>query len=167
LIQAHQKHYGFDFAPAFWDWLDREYEHGTIASVRKVLDELTGQDALAVWAKKREFMFCEPDAVTQRSLRDLSDWSEQSYPRALVDEFSRVADHQLVAYAHAHRYVVVTHEQPSEKKQKKYRKIQIPDACQAFGVHWLDPFSMLRAEHARFVLADIEPQPIADTLPLL
>ncbi len=43
-IQAKNLHYGFDFCPAFWDWLIRRNEDGTVASVEKVADELHAVD---------------------------------------------------------------------------------------------------------------------------
>ena len=53
-IQAKNLHYGFDFCPAFWDWLVVQNEAGKIASIEKVSDELrAGEDALATWAAER------------------------------------------------------------------------------------------------------------------
>ena len=39
-IQAKNLHYGFDFCPAFWDWLVVQNEAGKVASIEKVGDEL-------------------------------------------------------------------------------------------------------------------------------
>jgi hypothetical protein len=53
-IQAKNLHYGFDFCPAFWDWLDVNNEGGKVFSVEKVGDELVaGCDELAEWASRR------------------------------------------------------------------------------------------------------------------
>ena len=41
-IQAKNLHYGFEFFPAFWDWLIEQNHAGKIASIRKVADELQG-----------------------------------------------------------------------------------------------------------------------------
>ena len=47
-IQAKNLHYGFDFCPAFWDWLDAQNRIGKVASIDKVADELrAGADQLA------------------------------------------------------------------------------------------------------------------------
>lgn len=35
LIQAKNLHYGFDFCPAFWDWLVEQNRTGRIASIRR------------------------------------------------------------------------------------------------------------------------------------
>lgn len=51
-ISAKNLHYGFDFCPAFWDWLVREHRAGKVFSIEKVRDELrAGQDELAQWAE--------------------------------------------------------------------------------------------------------------------
>ncbi len=34
-IQAKNLHYGFDFCPAFWDWLTRAIEAGRSSASRK------------------------------------------------------------------------------------------------------------------------------------
>ena len=53
-IQAKNLHYGFDFCPAFWDWLIVRNRKGNVASVEKVADELlTGRDELSAWARAR------------------------------------------------------------------------------------------------------------------
>jgi hypothetical protein len=39
-IEAKNGYYGFDFAPAFWDWLDHEHSNGNLFSIEKVRDEL-------------------------------------------------------------------------------------------------------------------------------
>ncbi len=65
-----------------------------------------------------------------------------------VSTFLQTADYYLVAHAHAHEMVVVTHETPSTST----RKIKIPDACLGLDVKCVTPYEMLRKERARFVL---------------
>jgi hypothetical protein len=46
-IQAKNLHYGFDFCPAFWDWLVRENSNGLVFSIDKVATEIeAGRDEL-------------------------------------------------------------------------------------------------------------------------
>jgi Domain of unknown function (DUF4411) len=71
------------------------------------------------------------------------------YEAAGVSIFLQSADYYLVAQAHAHEHVVVTHEVPSPST----KKIKIPDACIGVRVRCVTPFQMLRAEQARFVLS--------------
>lgn len=41
-------HYGSDFCPGFWDWIDEATANGLVASTREVLDELiAGDDELS------------------------------------------------------------------------------------------------------------------------
>ncbi len=76
-IQAKNLHYGFDFCPAFWEWLDTEHASGTVSSVEKVRDELIGgDDDLAEWAKARgDDFFLPPDSNVLTSLGTLSRWA--------------------------------------------------------------------------------------------
>jgi hypothetical protein len=68
-----------------------------------------------------------------------------------VSTFLQVADYYLVAHAHAHGHVVVTHEVPAASS----KRIKIPNACIGLEVKCMTPFQMLRTERARFVLGPI------------
>ena len=65
LIQAKNLHYGFDFCPAFWDWLIENNIAKRVFSVEKVGDEINaGDDELADWALNRGAgFFLKPDAA--------------------------------------------------------------------------------------------------------
>ncbi len=151
-ITAKNQHYGFDFVPAFWEWLDQGHAAGILASVAKVFDEIDdGSDELTTWATARKPVFLEPDAATLRSYAQLSAWADSSltYTQSAIQTFLANADYQLVAHAHAHGHTVVTHEKPRPNSKSR---ILIPDACSAMNVDWIGPWEMLRAESARFVL---------------
>lgn len=150
-IQAKNFHYGFDFCPAFWEWVDHQHDADIVYSVERVKDELTaGGDELSTWAGDRgpEF-FLPPDQETLPSLRTVASWANGAgYEQSAVSIFLQAADYYLVSQAHAHGHVVVTHEVPSPST----RKLKIPDACIGVGVKCVTPFQMLRAERARFEL---------------
>lgn len=151
-IQAKNLHYGFDFCPAFWDWVLAAHATGTVFSIEKVGDELiAGDDELSDWADDRdEDFFLRPDSSVVVSLQQTSTWAYSAgYEPAAVNTFLQVGDYYLVAHAHAHGYTVVTHEKPSTST----RKIKVPDACIGLGVKCMTPFEMLRTERAQFVLA--------------
>ena len=76
-IQAKNLHYGFDFCPAFWDWIDVQQEAGAVRSIEKVQEELVaGGDELADWAQARgSDLFLRPDDATLPSLRAASTWA--------------------------------------------------------------------------------------------
>jgi hypothetical protein len=150
-IQAKNLHYGFDFCPAFWDWIDNAHAAGLVRSIEHVRDELVGgADELAVWARARPASFFQAaDAGVVPSLQATSTWaSSGQYEPAAASTFLQVADYYLVAQARAYQDTVVTHEVVSAS----VRKIKIPNACLAMGVRCVTPFAMLRAEGARFVL---------------
>jgi hypothetical protein len=50
-IQAKNLHYGFDFCPAFWDWINEAHTAGAVYSIDSVRTELqAGTDELTTWA---------------------------------------------------------------------------------------------------------------------
>ena len=150
-IRAKNLHYGFDFCPAFWEWLVQRNQGGQVYSIERVGDELlAGDDELADWAGDRgDDFFLPPDAALFPALATVSDWvTDQSYDQAAVSTFFQKADYYLVAQAHAGRHTVVTHEIPSTSS----RKIKIPDVCIGLGIKCMTPYEMLKKERARFVL---------------
>ena len=151
-ISAKDLHYGFDFCPAFWDWLARENRAGKVYSIERVGDELlSGGDDLADWARSQggDF-FIPPDATLFPALAEVSSWTTgQGYDQAAISTFFQVADYYLVAQAYAGKHTMVTHERASGSR----RKIKIPDACIGLGIKCATPYEMLRYERARFVLA--------------
>lgn len=150
-ITAKNLHYGFDFVPAFWDWLDRSHANNIVWSTTKVRQELAdGNDELADWIQDRDSLFLAADSTVISSMQQLATWaSSASFTASAVSEFFSVADFELVAFAHAQDFTVVTHERPQPNARKR---IFIPDACVALGVKWTDPYTMLRACGAEFVL---------------
>jgi L-ascorbate metabolism protein UlaG (beta-lactamase superfamily) len=84
------------------------------------------------------------------SLQATSTWANGAgYEPAAVATFLQDADYYLVAHAHAHHHVVVTHEVVAHST----KKIKIPNACLGVGARYVTPFEMLRVERARFVIA--------------
>lgn len=150
-IQAKNLHYGFDFCPAFWDWLHMANTSGALFSIEKVGDELlAGTDELSAWAERQgAALFVLPDASVIPALTTVSTWATtQNYEPAAVATFLQVADYWLVAHALSHSFAIVTHEVPAQTS----RKIKIPNACLGLGIQFMTPYEMLRRERARFVL---------------
>ena len=148
-IEARNRHYGMDFCPAFWDWLAVQNAAGMVFSIEKVGDELLDDD-LATWATARgNSFFLVPDPKMIGSLAVVSEWvKNRNYRPEAVSYFLGDTDFYLIAYAHAHGHVVVTHEVPSEG----VKKVKIPDVCIVVKTKCVTPFEMLRREKARFVL---------------
>jgi hypothetical protein len=150
-IRAKNLHYGFDFCPAFREWLIERNARGTVFSVEKVGDEVQAvADELSQWAAARgHAFFLRPDASALPSLAAVSTWaSGHRYDASAVSTFLQIADYYLVSQAHAGQHTVVTHEVPAASP----RKIKIPDACIGLGIKCVTPYEMLRLERARFVL---------------
>lgn len=149
--QAKRLHYGFDFCPAFWEWLERRNGEGTVFSIEKVGDEVEAvADELSEWAEARgSGFFVPPDSGVIRAMGKVSAWAKGApYDDAAVNTFLQVADYYLVGHALAHGHTVVTHERVKNTR----KKVQIPEACAALKVKCMTPFEMLRKERARFVL---------------
>jgi hypothetical protein len=151
-IQGKNLHYGFDFCPAFWDWIEGQNAAGHVFSVEKVEGELAAiADDLSVWAAARAPGFFLPvEAGMLPSLQAVTAWaSAQQYEPAAVTTFLQDADYYLIGQALALGFTVVTHEIPSNST----KKIKIPDVCVGMGVDFVTPFQMLSRSRARFVLA--------------
>ena len=75
-IQAKNLHYGFDFCPAFWDWLIRQNQAGEVFSIERAGNELlAGDDELAEWSRARgNGFFVPPDATIFPALEQASIW---------------------------------------------------------------------------------------------
>jgi len=150
-IQAKNLHYGFDFCPAFWEWLTTNNTAGRVFSIAKVGDEIeAGDDELSEWAGRQGAgFFLEPDPNILPALGTVSAWANgQSYEQAAIATFLQVGDYYLVAHALAHQHTVVTHEVASPST----KRIKIPNACIGLRIRFMTPFEMLRRERARFVL---------------
>lgn len=153
-IEAKNQYYGFDFCPAFWDWLIQKNDEKIVFSIEKVYEELTkGDDDLSIWAKSyKNNFFLSPDSETVSQFPIVSNWAmSQHYQQTAINEFLSIGDYYLVSHALGNQMTVVTHEIPSNSK----RRIKIPNACQGLGVQFTNPFEMLRSQNANFVLGAI------------
>ena len=149
-VSAKRDHYGFEFCPGFWEWLDRANAAGTVASVEAVYDELVDYgDQLSDWAKDRRDFFLPVTADEVGAVQAVNRWAiESDYDAAAKTEFSAAADSFLLAQALAGGHAVITHEVIRDTR----KKIQIPNAAAQLGVSCHLPWHMLRAERPQFVL---------------
>lgn len=161
LIEAKDRHYGFDFCPGFWDWLVQQQAAGNVFSVQRIYQELiTGDDDLVTWVQTQGAgFFLAPDAATTVSLAAISAVASrmtvngQRYTAGAMADFLASGDYYLIAHAHAHRHTVVTHEIGSGPgHQASLKRLKIPDVCLAAGVDCLDPFRMLRQGGAVLII---------------
>ena len=113
-------HYGFDFCPAFWDWLDQANRDGRAFSIERVATEISaGDDELSDWAGDRPRFFIPAGSDVLPSLRAVSEWAMSGdYEAVAVNTFLQVADyyeaetthklHSLVEYIQLAIAVAVT-----------------------------------------------------------
>lgn len=151
-IQAKNFYYGMDICPAYWDWLDQQFELGTVASVDMIGKELKdGNDELAEWVKARPQHFIQnDDEDTQIVFVEIAlAVSVGDYNAGNRDNFLAKADPWIIAKAKTTGATVVTHEALLAPNTKK---VKVPNICQQFNVPCLNTFQFLRELNARFVL---------------
>ncbi|NAO98209.1 MULTISPECIES: DUF4411 family protein [Halomonadaceae] len=151
-IEAKNQYYGMDICPAFWDWLDKQFALGTIASVDMIGRELKeGNDQLASWVRERpDHFISNDDELTQALFADIVQFvMEGDYNPGNRDNFLAKADPWIIAKAKAIGASVVTHEAVAAVNT---RKVKVPNICQQFEVPCLNTFRFLRELEARFVL---------------
>ena len=151
-IQAKNQYYGMDICPAYWDWLDQQFEKGIIASVNMIGRELReGNDELAEWVRDRPGHFISnDDKPTQDTFADIAQSvMAGDYNPGDRDNFLAKADPWIIAKAKMLGATVVTHESVVAPNA---RKVKIPNICQQFEVSCLNTFQFLRELKARFVL---------------
>lgn len=147
-IEAANRYYAFDIAPAFWQQLVHHARNGRLLSIDRVKDELAKQrDDLSQWAdgQFQSFFASTADQGVMKAYADIMNWvyAQAQFTPAAKEEFAHAdnADAWLVAYAKAKGCMVVTHEQHDPNVK---RRIPIPNACKAFNVSYVDTFAMLR-----------------------
>lgn len=150
-IEAARRYYAFDLLPQFWNALIEEAKDHRVSSIDRVKKEIQrGKDQLAEWAKNEfDFAFApsdQPDVIDRFGF--LMDWvnSQAQFNGAAKEEFARVADGWLVAYAEVNGLTLVTHEQYEPKSKKR---VPIPNVCRVVDVPCVDTFQMLRALEIR------------------
>lgn len=149
-IQAKNLHYGFAFCPAFWDWIIEKNVEEKVYSIDKIYDELVaGEDELSDWVKNQNTLFLPTNAEVLPYLAPVSLWaSTNTFDQVAVSTFLQVADYYLIAHGLAHNYIIVTHEVPANT----LKRIKIPNACIGLNIKFMNPYTMLRNEKAKFIL---------------
>lgn len=151
-ITSHKGPYRLAVCPGYWEWLETAHANGVVFSIDKVRAELLKRDDwLSAWTAARPdgfFLPANPDLSPSRAA--LSTWAYGAhYTQQAVDKFFRKADYDLVARAHQGGFIVVTHE---VRDPTATGRVKVPDACDHLQVPCLNPYQMLEAEGARFIL---------------
>ncbi len=142
-----------DICPAYWEWLDTQFDSGLVGSISFIGKELReGNDELAQWAKDRPGHFINhDDEDTQGQFAAIvRDVMAGDYNAGNRDNFLAKADPWIIAKAKTTGAIVVTHEASTVPGTKK---VKVPNICEKFEVKCINTFQFLRELEARFVLA--------------
>ncbi|MGC4107367.1 MAG: DUF4411 family protein [Thermomicrobiales bacterium] len=151
-IEAKNRHFGFDIAPGFWEWLELRHQAGTVYSVEAVRDELLrGNDMLAAWTETLDpAFFIAPDGSAFPHMATLSQWASTGhFTQSAIDDFLASADYKLAAQAKGAGFTVVTHEIANPASR---RRIMLPDACAELGVPAIGAYAFMHREGLRLIL---------------
>ena len=153
-IEANQRYYSFDIAPAFWYALEQNAEEGKLISIDRIHQEINrfdDGDGLKIWANNEFIKWFEStdDEAVFNAYSDIMQWAinQNQFTDAAKSEFASVADSWLIACAKAGNYTIVTHEVYSGDIK---RKIPIPNVCRAFNISYINTFEMLRRLSIKF-----------------
>jgi len=148
LIEAHKRYYGLDFAPGFWEFIEREANKTTLKSNDMILAELKSYgDDLSQWADDKKddiFDISSEEEEIQRYFSEIADYVNDHpvYSAAHKAKFLSGADPWLIAASKYLDAILVTHEVfvPGNSK-----KVKIPNIANKFGVQTIDTFNMIRS----------------------
>lgn len=148
-IAAKNAYYSFDICPGFWESLVHHHGAGSVFSIDKVQSELLAgreEEDLVQWVKTKVpagFFHGTGSKDVTGVYSEIMLWSQRNpqYTAPAKAKFATEADGWLVAYAKAHRYVVVTNEQPRPESKSR---ILLPDVCTQFKVPYLNTFELLK-----------------------
>jgi hypothetical protein len=144
-VQAKNGPYGFDIAPGFWRWLERQAKDGIVRSPINVYTELqVGSDPLSRWmrnVKKSTKLFVSPDRTVQTRFGEVAVFVQRTYNAAHAASFLAGADPWVIAHAMDDSGTVVTHETlgPAGCKQ-----VKIPNVCDSLRVNCLGAYDAFR-----------------------
>ena len=150
-MTAHHEYYAPDLCPGFWQCLEHYAREGRVLSIDRVRGEILSPHKLVEWVRQAPSKLFRSSA--QREVADafseMQTWvqgNDRFYLPA-KDEFARVADGWLAAYAKVHGAIVVTEETFDPNVRVK---VPLPNVCKKFDVAYQNIFAMLRGLGVRF-----------------
>jgi hypothetical protein len=143
-----------EFCPAYWDWLDRQFQIGQVMSIDNVYVELVdSKDELCDWVKNHKDHFLPVSGdFTQEKFAEIANFvvNLDNKSQADIANFLSKADPWIIAKAATSGGVVVTHEALVPENSKK---VKIPNICREFNVEFINTFQLLSILEAKFILA--------------
>jgi len=137
-IEAMGMHYYSNIFPGFWKWLESEIARGTFIIIDKVYDELSNYESQTCeWLRDRNLKkhIVKTDDLLPM-LKEIKQtvsemrFNRDRYSESAINEFFKVADSSIVAYALKQRETIVSNEKPG----KSVKSIKIPDVCKELGL---------------------------------
>lgn len=148
LIEAHKRYYGLDFAPGFWEFIEREAKKTTLKSNDMILAELKSYgDDVSQWVddKKDEiFDVSSEEEEIQKYFSEIANHvnTHPVYSAAEKARFLSGADPWLIAACKYMDATLVTHEVLVPDNSKK---VKIPNIANKFEVQTINTFDMIRS----------------------
>ena len=150
-MTACHHYYARDLCPGFWACLEHYSREGRLLSIDRVRQEIISPNELVDWvdqAPENMFAFSgELEVVDVFSAMQIWVQENDQFLPAAKDEFARVADGWIAAYAKVHDFIVVTNEVANTTTK---RRVPLPSVCQQFSVVYQNPFQMLRGLGVNF-----------------
>ena len=119
--------------------------NGRLLSLDRVREEILEPDQLVKWTRQAPdglFVSTAEQPVSE-TFKQVHSWVQENvqFWSEAKEEFARVADGWVAAYAKANDAVVVTHE---VFRANVHKRVPLPNICQEFGIAYCDTFEMLR-----------------------
>ena len=138
-IAAWRDNFRPQLFPDLWERILDLCREGTLVSIDRVLAEITSPPDLVAWLQSNEddifASSIEPSVSLEVSAMQTWAQSADQYSRAARDEFARVADCWLAAYAKSRGATVVTNEVFNATVK---RRIPLANVCERFDIDYLN-----------------------------
>ncbi len=153
LITPHLTYYPFDFAPGFWEQIEKPVVSGRIAVLDLVKNEiLQGNDSLRDWMDNLQIGAYidhkNPPIIAKYSEILQHIQGNPCYQPSALREWAnnRVADPWLIATASVYGYDLVTFETSNKGLNSRFpsKEAKIPDVAKTFGVNTINLFQLMR-----------------------
>ena len=150
-MTAHHDYYAPDLCPGFWECLQHYSRARRLLSIDRVRNEIVSPDKLVRWVKQAPSDLFRSSAQGEvvDAFSEMQTWVQGNgqFLSPAKDEFARVADGWLAAYAKVHGAIVVTQEvfDPNVR-----RRVPLPNVCKEFDVPYRNTFETLRELGVRF-----------------
>ena len=148
--RSQEHYYGFEFCPAFWDWLDvagASWRRCTASSA--VYDELVDRDDdLSDWARDDAGVLPAAGRGRRPSGGNGQPVGERLGRTTTLAAKARVRRRSRLVPRRAGARRPVTPSSRTSASVDGRKRIKIPNAASAHGVPWCTPFHMLRVERA-------------------